>query len=110
MKRVLLDENLPKGFVRELPSYEVSTVHDEGWTGITNGDLLRRASERFDVLVTADQNLRYQQNLERAGLGVVVVAARSTRLEDLAPLVPDVTEAIESVRLGEVKVIGERSA
>jgi predicted nuclease of predicted toxin-antitoxin system len=108
MKRVLLDENLPKGLARELPSYAVSTVHDEGWKGIANGDLLKRAAQHFDVLVTADQNLQYQQNLEAAELGVVVLVAHSTRLQDLTPLVPALIEAIESVEPGELRRVGNR--
>jgi hypothetical protein len=108
MKRVLLDENLPRGLVRELPSYAVSTVHDEGWRGIANGDLLKRAAQQFDVLVTADQNLQYQQNLEVAELGVVVLVALSTRLQDLKPLLPALVEAIEAVAAGELRRVGDR--
>ena len=108
MKRVLLDENLPKSLARELPSYALSTVHDEGWKGIANGDLLKRAAQEFDVLVTADQNLQYQQNLEAAELGVVVLVARSTRLQDLEPLLPALIEAIETVGTGELKRVGNR--
>jgi predicted nuclease of predicted toxin-antitoxin system len=63
MKRVLLDENLPKRLVREF-GHEASTVHEQGWAGVTNGELLKRAAASFDVLLTADQNLQYQQNLK----------------------------------------------
>jgi hypothetical protein len=108
MKRVLLDENLPRGLAGELSSYAVSTVHDQGWKGIANGDLLKRAAQQFDVLVTADQNLQYQQNLEAAELGVVVLVARSTRLQDLKPLVPVLVEAIAVVRAGELRRVGDQ--
>jgi len=106
MRRVLLDENLPKGLARELGSVDVSTVHDQGWTGVSNGELLKCAGNTFDVLVTADQNLQYQQNLQNAPLGVVVVAAASTRLADLRPLIEGISDAIERVEAGEVMEVG----
>ena len=58
--RILLDESLPRPFGLLLTDHEVSTVRDESWTSLTNGELSRRAAERFDVVVTADQNLEFQ--------------------------------------------------
>lgn len=69
--RILLDESLPSPLGSELMGHDVSTVSREGWTSLTNGDLLRRAAQRFDVLLTADQNLEFQQNL--AALPVAVM-------------------------------------
>jgi predicted nuclease of predicted toxin-antitoxin system len=100
--RVLLDEQLPRHLARELTGHQVRTVQQEGWAGLKNGELLRRAAEKFDVLVTADQNLQFQQNLAGARLGVVLLAARSTALEDLRPLVPATLNAIGRVRPGEM--------
>lgn len=100
--RVLLDEQLPRHLARDLARHQVRTVQQEGWAGLKNGELLRRAAEKFDVLVTADQNLQFQQNLARARLGVVLLAARSTTLEDLRPLVPAALSAIDRVRPGEL--------
>ncbi len=105
MRRVLLDENLPKRLARELGD-QTSTVQEQGWAGVANGELLRRAAVSFDVLVTADQNFNYQQNLKNAGLGVVMVAAPSTRLADLEPLVPEILSAIERVKVGELLEVG----
>jgi hypothetical protein len=86
-----------------LTGHTVRTVQQEGWAGLKNGELLRRAaSAGFDVFVTADQNLQFQQNLTGAGLGVVVLVARSTALEDLRPLVPTALGAIGKVQPGEV--------
>ena len=63
-------------------------MQQQGWAGLANGELLRRAAaDMFDVFVTADQNLQFQQNLSGAPLGVVVLVARSNALEDLLPLV-----------------------
>jgi hypothetical protein len=83
--RVLLDEQLPRHLARDLTGHQVRTVQQEAWAGLKNGELLQRAAERFDVFVTADQNLQFQQNLAEARLGVVVLAAPSTALEDLRP-------------------------
>jgi hypothetical protein len=72
-----------------------------------NGELLRRAAAAaFDIFVTADQNLQFQQNLAGSPLGVVVLVARSNALEDLLPLVPSVVEAFQDVQPGEVRRVG----
>ena len=101
--RVLLDEQLPRHLARDLTGHTVRTVQQEGWAGFNNGVLLQRAEERgFEVFVTADQNLEFQQALSRTRLGVIVLAARSIALEDLRQLVPAVLRAIETVRPGQV--------
>ena len=101
--RVLLDEQLPRHLARDLTGHQVRTVQQQGWAGLKNGILLQRAEESgFDVFVTADQNLQFQQNLASARLGVVVLVARSLALEDLRPLVPAALDAIGRVRAGEV--------
>lgn len=101
--RVLLDEQLPRQLARELAGHDVVTVQQQGWAGVTNGELLRRAAAQgFEVLVTADQNIEFQQNLRRAGLGVVVVVAPSNALEDLLPLVPSILAALPKTAPGRV--------
>ena len=65
--RVLLDEQLPRRLVRELTGHDVRTVQQQGWAGLQNGELLRRAAdEGFQVFLTGDRNLQFQQNLARA--------------------------------------------
>ncbi|MEO5740727.1 MAG: DUF5615 family PIN-like protein [Vicinamibacterales bacterium] len=86
--RILLDESLPRPLVQSLIGHEVSTVRDESWTSLTNGALLQRAVNTFDVVLTADQNIEFQQNLTTLPLAVVVLVAESNRLESLEPLVP----------------------
>lgn len=101
--RVLLDEQLPRQLAPELTGHEVRTVHQQGLAGLTKGELLRRATEEgFEVLVTADQNLQFQQNLARSRLRVVVLVAPSNALEDLLPLVPSILGAIPKSRPGQV--------
>jgi hypothetical protein len=91
-----------------LVGHEVRSVQQQGWTGLGNGELLRRAAaDMFDVFVTADQNLQFQQNLSRAPLGVVVLVARSNALEDLLPLVPSLLQAVRNTRPGEVRRVAK---
>jgi hypothetical protein len=96
--RILLDESLPRPLGLALIGHEVSTVRDQSWTSLTNGALLREAARRFDALLTADQNLEFQQNLATLPLAVVVLVADSNRLESLEPLVPRVLEALTTLK------------
>ncbi len=76
---------------------------DMGWLGKKNGELLQlMASGRFEVLVTADQNLRYQQDLIASRISVVVLIAVSNRLADLLPLMPSVHAALATIRPGDM--------
>lgn len=102
MKRVLFDEHLPRLLKRDLPGVEVRTVAEAGWAGTKNGRLLRLAETEFDVFLTADRNLPHQQMLSALALGVVVLAAGSTKLEDLRVLAPRIVEAIVAVQPGQV--------
>jgi len=105
--RILLDECAPRPLKRELADYEIRTVVEMGWSGKKNGELLRLMNrENFTILLTTDQNLRYQQNLEQAGVAVVVLVARSNRLLDLVPLIPDVRSVLSKIAPGEVIEVG----
>lgn len=105
--RILLDECVPRPLKRELADYEVHTVVEMGWSGKKNGELLRLMSqEGFTILLTTDQNLRYQQNLEQVGVAVVVLVARSNRLPDLVPLMPDVWSVLSTIVPGQVIEVG----
>lgn len=101
--RVLLDEHLPRLLAEDIVGHEVRTVHKQGWKGLTNGELLRRAAEEgFQIFVSADSNLEFQQNLALSPLGFVILRARSNDLDDLLPLVPEVLKAIDSVQAGQI--------
>lgn len=100
--RVLLDECLPKKLKREFTNCLVSTVSEMGWAGTKNGELMKVARGHFDVFVTADQNLQYQQNLAYADVGVVVLVAINNRIESLAPLMPQVNQSLQSIAAGQV--------
>jgi predicted nuclease of predicted toxin-antitoxin system len=96
--RLLLDGSLPRRLRDHLPGHQVSTVVEAGWGGVKNGELLRLAGTEFDVFVTADRNLRHQQNLAALPIAVVVVVAASNELPVILPLVPDLMAAMSSLQ------------
>ncbi|MDQ2099818.1 MAG: DUF5615 family PIN-like protein [Tychonema bourrellyi B0820] len=101
--RLLLDECVPRPLKRELTDYEVRTVVEMGWAGKKNGELLKlMMQESFTILLTTDQNLRYQQNLQQAGVAVIVMVAPSNRLPDLLPLISSVCSVLTRITPGEV--------
>jgi hypothetical protein len=82
-------------------------VQQEGWSSVKNGDLLRRAAAAgFAVLITPDRNLEYQQNIPTVQLGVIVVRARTNRIEDLLPLVPRLLAELPNVKPGTITHVG----
>ncbi len=99
---VLLDECLPRKLKYELPGHTVSTVSEMGWTGTRNGALLRLAESSFEVFITADQNVEYQQNLRSTVLGIVVLVASNNRLETLRPLMPKVVLVLPTIQPGDL--------
>ncbi len=104
--RVLLDENIDWRFRRGFdPAHDVVTVKYQGWSGKKNGTLLRAAAAEFDVFVTLDSNLQYQQNVAALDLAVVVVRAPSSDLADLEPLLPALNALLPSVRPGRSYVV-----
>lgn len=109
MKRILFDENMPRLLHRELPEFEVRTVQEEGWTGLSNGALLREAQTKFEVLVTVDKRLQHQQNIATFRIAIVVISAQSTRLVHMRPLIPKLKQAIGQARPGTVVSVAERS-
>lgn len=104
--RVLLDECLPRRLKRLLVGHEVSTVPEAGWAGKKNGELVRLASGRFDAFITIDRNLVYQQNLSGVSFGVVVLSARSNRVSDIEPLVPQILDVLGSLGPSQLVRVG----
>jgi hypothetical protein len=89
-----------------LEGHEVETVIGLGWAGVQNGELLRRATRRFDAFVTMDRNIEFQQVLARQSFGAVLIRARSNRMIHLQPLVPALLGALEGLKPGEIKRVG----
>jgi hypothetical protein len=98
--KVLLDECVPRKLRRELAEHEVLTVTERGWSGIKNGKLLTLAEAEFDVFLTVDQNLKYQQNLTAFNIGVILLVARNNRLKTLLPLMSEAREALGNIKAG----------
>jgi len=86
-----------------LPHLDISTVQEIGWAGLRNGELLRRAEERFDIFVTADQNLRHQQNLSGRKLAILVLPSNQVPL--VARLVPVVETLLTTIQPGTVVAV-----
>jgi predicted nuclease of predicted toxin-antitoxin system len=98
--RILIDENLDWRLKRDLPGHEVSTVQAMGWQGLQNGDLLRQAQTRFDVLLTHDSGIPFQQNLSNYRIAIIILKARSNRLQDTQPLMEEVLKRLAQVSQG----------
>jgi hypothetical protein len=104
--RVLLDECLPTALRHDFLDHDVRTVRYMGWSGLTNGELLEQMkSHEFEVFVTIDQNVQFQQNLPSHGIAAIIIAAPSNRYEVILPLVPRIQSALDRVRPGELVFI-----
>ena len=104
--RVLLDERVDAGLAPHVAGHETKTVHDVGWAGVANGKLLARAELEFDVFVTVDRNLQFQQHIPKYKLAVVQIHCVSNRLEDLLKLLPAILDAIPKAAKGNVFHVG----
>lgn len=95
--RLLLDESVPAGLRRHLPTHTVITVTERGWSGLKNGMLLARAATEFDALITVDKNMPHQQNIKQLPLAVLILDAYSNELPVLLPLVPNLLQALQTM-------------
>ena len=99
--RVLLDHCLDWRLRRDLPGHDVSAAGREGFEELRDGLLLAEAQKNFDVLLTCDQNMEYQQNLSRFDIAVVVVRNAKNRLFELRPLMPQVLALLPTLVPGQ---------
>ena len=105
--RILIDESLPRELAEELGTPDVITVTEAGWSGLANGALLRRAEAAgVTILLTADQNLPYQQNIPSSGMSVVVLKVRRNRIQELRPLIPGILQTLRIISPGQVVRLG----
>lgn len=104
--KVLVDECVDWRLSRDIVGHEVKTARQMGWSTIRNGELLGLAAKQFDVFVTVDRNLSFQQNLPAFAIAVIVLRARTNRLSDLQPLVPDLLASIPTAKPGTVTYVG----
>jgi hypothetical protein len=99
---LLLDECIVHDLKRDLAADEVVTVVEAGFGGLENGELLRAASGKFDVLITVDKNLPFQQNISSFQIGILVLIAEGITHPDLKPLVPEVLASLSKIKPGEI--------
>ena len=104
--RILIDECVDWRLARDIVGHDVKTAHQMGWAAIKNGEPLTLVSQHFDVFVTVDQNLPFQQNVSSYAAAVLVLRAKTNRLADLRPLVPKLLAALDLARPGAVDTIG----
>jgi predicted nuclease of predicted toxin-antitoxin system len=99
MPRILFDENVPEGIRRLLTGHTVETVPELGLARLTNGDLIDAAEKSgFDVMVTADQNLTYQQNL--AGRRLALIVLTTNHWDTIRPYAARIVAAVETIKPG----------
>ncbi|MBV9658511.1 MAG: DUF5615 family PIN-like protein [Verrucomicrobia bacterium] len=102
--KVLLDHCVPRPLRRHLPGHEVATAHSLGWSTLKNGELLAAAeAAQFDVMITSDKNLRYQQNLADRRLAILLLATNF--LPRVIALAPQVLATLSVIRAGEWRKI-----
>lgn len=103
--KLLLDECVPKRLKYDFPGFQIETAADSGLRGLKNGELMRAAADKFDVLITVDRRIPFQQNLSFSGIAVVVLIAKPCRYPQLRLLVPKVVETLERIEPGELAII-----
>ena len=101
--RVLLDENLDWRLVHYFDAdFQVTTVSQQGWKGMRNGEFLRQAATTFDALITMDKGIEHQQKLRKYTIGVILISTKSNRLQDIQPVMPNVNQVLRTLEPGQV--------
>ena len=103
--RVLLDNCVPWRLAKECHGHQVASVIDLGWDTLEDAPLLDVMSGKFDVLVTVDKSMPFQQRLHDRPLALIVLRAKTNRLVDLLPLVPGLLRAIGEIKPGEAREV-----
>jgi predicted nuclease of predicted toxin-antitoxin system len=109
--KILLDECIPRKLKHSLLEYECQTAPESGFAGKKNGLLLSLAEDAgFEIFVTMDKGLEYEQNLAGKSIAILILRAKSNRLADLLPLVPELLRTLKLARRGVIHRIGGESA
>jgi predicted nuclease of predicted toxin-antitoxin system len=105
--RILLDECMPRDLARWLPGHHVLSVQLAGWAGVGNGKLLRRIADsgQFDVFLTMDKNLPHQNRIRELPFAIVVLRARSNRLEHILPFAAEILRRLPEIRPGRAHIL-----
>jgi Domain of unknown function (DUF5615) len=106
VKNLLLDECVPRKFKNHLPGHNCVTVPEAGLAGKKNGELLSLAEQAgFEVFITLDRGIEFEQNLTRRGIAVVLIRANSNRLVDVIPRAPEVLAVLNSIEPGKLVLV-----
>ena len=105
--KLLLDEDLDPRIRHEFANHDARTVKYMGWLGEKNGELLKLARDQFDVFVTCDQSIPYQQNLTQDDVAILIFRAKTNSLKRLQPLIPQALKNLKNIRRGEIVFIDE---
>ena len=108
--RILLDECIPRKLKNSLSNHECRGVPEEGWSGKKNGELLTLAERSgFQVFITIDRGIEYQQNLKPRSIAVVLIRPKSNRLADLLLHIPEILEVPGSLQPSQLAKVGQRA-
>ena len=107
--RVLLDECIDRRLATLISGHDVKTVPQAGWANFKNGELLGLAQHKFDVFITVDRNLPSQQNLGKYRIAVIVLRARTNRLNDLKPLIAELLVTLPIAKVGKATIVSSRN-
>ncbi|HKG97587.1 MAG TPA: DUF5615 family PIN-like protein [Pyrinomonadaceae bacterium] len=100
--KLLLDECVVRDLKRDLAEHEVSTVVEAGFGGLENGQLLRAAAGKYDVLITVDRHLPFQQNISSLQIAVLILISTGITYADLKPLVPKILNQLSTTHAGRI--------
>jgi len=104
--KVLLDECVTKKLKSYLKDFEVYTVLEMGWTGVKNGKLMSLCvANHFDILLTIDKNMMYQQNLEKYPITIVILNTLTSKLEELILFIPSFSKRISYLNKNKAYII-----
>ena len=103
MKTIVLDENLPVPLRHCFPGFELFTVKYLGWSGLKNGELLNELEGQFDIFISADKNLRYQQNIQ--GRSLCIIELPFSRMDQIQKILEKVQGELSSITTGQYRVI-----
>src|SRR5215212_2951772 len=101
--KLLLDECVVHDLKKDLVGHDVSTVVEAGFGGLENGELLRAAAPDYDVLITVDRNLPFQQNVGSLPIAILLLLGSGITYADLRPLIPQVLDKLSEIRPGEIR-------
>ena len=100
--KLLLDECVVRDLKRDLAGHEVSTVVEAGFGGLENGQLLRAVAGKYDVLITVDRNLPFQQNIDSLQIAILILTSTGITYADLKPLVPKIVNQLSTTQPGQI--------